>query len=87
MKLILPILFITLLASSCNKPLDEELIGKWDYTENSKYIVQSVFVSDTTQIKIEATINFQVGGKGNLVLTDSTKTFEWTVSEKELTIT
>ncbi len=76
--------FIAVLAVSCSKSAEQKQIGKWDFAETQLYIVNSIFVSDTTETKAGATISFRTGNAGTKSYTDSSTTIEWFLNNDTL---
>lgn len=81
------LLFITGLSFSCKKSTERTLLGKWNSTDKGYYIVNSIFVSDTTEIADYSTFTFREGGTGSFQHDTIKEDLEWAVEKEEATIT
>lgn len=87
LALLFYITFCITLFSSCNKSFDQQILGKWDYSESKQHVSTSIFIADTTISKKKGLINFKINGAGTFSNSDTSYAIKWLLAEDEITIT
>lgn len=84
---VLVILVFCFIISSCNRSVEDRLLGKWEFSQHGIHVNKSIFINDTTDDSFYGTISFREGGSGTFTDEGDRKKIEWATENENVTLT